>query len=98
MFNRHLRVRSYDGTVEENYLDGQGFKHDSLVRKTLIMKVITIFLILSLANLGFTKEWWQKTIVYQIYPRSYQDSNADGTGDLKGYFVSKLLKFKIFTF
>ena len=56
-----------------------------------MMKVIIIFLILSSTNLGFTKEWWQKTIVYQIYPRSYQDSNADGTGDLKGYFISKLL-------
>ncbi|WP_210519943.1 glycoside hydrolase family 13 protein [Hymenobacter terricola] len=29
-------------------------------------------------------DWWKETVVYQIYPRSFQDSNGDGVGDLKG--------------
>src|SRR4051812_38905724 len=28
--------------------------------------------------------WWQSGVIYQIYPRSFQDTNADGIGDLNG--------------
>jgi oligo-1,6-glucosidase/alpha-glucosidase len=33
--------------------------------------------------------WWKETVIYQIYPRSYSDSNGDGIGDLRG-IINKL--------
>ena len=29
-------------------------------------------------------QWWKKSVIYQIYPRSFADSNGDGIGDLNG--------------
>lgn len=35
------------------------------------------------------RKWWKEGVVYQIYPRSFQDSNGDGIGDLNG-IISRL--------
>jgi len=35
-------------------------------------------------GLADNPDWWRGGVIYQVYPRSYQDSTGDGTGDLKG--------------
>src|ERR1700728_549652 len=33
---------------------------------------------------GNLENWWKNAVIYEIYPRSFQDSNGDGIGDLNG--------------
>lgn len=38
---------------------------------------------------GVDSKWWREAVVYQIYPRSFCDSNGDGVGDIRG-IISKI--------
>lgn len=40
-------------------------------------------------HVGEEADWWRRAVVYQIYPRSFQDSNGDGLGDIQG-IISRL--------
>ena len=34
-----------------------------------------------------TQDWWKSAVFYQVYPRSFQDGNGDGVGDIQGLLL-----------
>ncbi|XP_015109180.1 maltase A1 isoform X2 [Diachasma alloeum] len=48
------------------------------------LAVLALFLVETGSAAGGGGEWWEDTLIYQIWPRAFQDSDGDGNGDLKG--------------
>lgn len=65
------------------------------MRPTCLFLALTYFLVLTYSCKApeRTKEWWENAEFYQIYPRSFKDSDGDGLGDLNG-ITSKLQYLK----
>jgi len=55
--------------------------------KCSIVFIFIYSLLMNAQNLD--KKWWKEAVVYQIYPRSFKDTNGDGVGDLNG-IIEKL--------
>ena len=61
------------------------FAHQTNSRSRFLIMFKLFVLLITLGVICADDDvWWHHASVYQIYPRSFKDSNGDGTGDLKG--------------
>lgn len=56
----------------------------------LLIKLYIVTVLLLVGRVKSEYDWWERGNFYQIYPRSFRDSNGDGVGDLKGMSCKKI--------